>query len=327
MPGFITHHLFGIKILSNLPDNYLKDTIQKNLSSFKLGLQGPDIFFYYIPSLLKQGKNNIGSYMHSNKSNYFFKNSITMIDSLNNTQKEIVVSYLSGFLCHYFLDATCHPYIYYKSGYLTKYLEASNEYYASHRTLENNIDTLLLQKYKLKKNVEFKKESITNLSKKESDLICYLLSTVIKRTYKYNAVSPQLIKLVLRCMKYECIFLSDKKGSKKRMLIYLENKISNYNLLSSLIPSDSYTDHDDILNISHCIWNSPWNKAKYNSSFIDLFMLSLTCCSDALLLLNQYLLSITSSMINSNLLRREFLQFIGNNSYHTGLDCNIHSII
>ena len=51
MPGFTTHYIFGMKAYNDLPNNQLKRIIAKYRWLYQLGLQGPDMFFYYIPVL------------------------------------------------------------------------------------------------------------------------------------------------------------------------------------------------------------------------------------------------------------------------------------
>ena len=70
--------------------------------------------------------------------------------------KEMAVSYISGFLCHYILDSTMHPYIYDVAGY-DPYVPNSNEVNGAHTQLENLLDTWLIQYYKGKKSLKVRK--------------------------------------------------------------------------------------------------------------------------------------------------------------------------
>jgi hypothetical protein len=45
MPGFVTHHIFGINAFHGLPKGNAKDIIRKHNKAYSLGLQGPDLFF------------------------------------------------------------------------------------------------------------------------------------------------------------------------------------------------------------------------------------------------------------------------------------------
>ena len=50
MPGYVTHYIFGREVYHNLKNNSLKKNLYYNRAAYGLGLQGPDIFFYYLPS-------------------------------------------------------------------------------------------------------------------------------------------------------------------------------------------------------------------------------------------------------------------------------------
>ena len=49
MPGFTTHYLFGVDAYKKINNPKLKQKIGDNHCAFALGLQGPDVFFYYLP--------------------------------------------------------------------------------------------------------------------------------------------------------------------------------------------------------------------------------------------------------------------------------------
>ena len=48
MPGFVTHHIFGINAFHGLPKGNAKDIIRKHNKAYSIGLQGPDLFFYFL---------------------------------------------------------------------------------------------------------------------------------------------------------------------------------------------------------------------------------------------------------------------------------------
>ena len=48
MPGFVTHYLFGLDAYRQIHSESIRQNLHKNHSAFALGLQGPDIFFFYL---------------------------------------------------------------------------------------------------------------------------------------------------------------------------------------------------------------------------------------------------------------------------------------
>lgn len=104
MPTTYTHDLFGKKVYKKLPKE-LKEIIRENGDLYRIGLHGPDIFFY---QLLKGSVNQFGVQMHKEKACAFFEQGMAQIREKENRP---LLAYLLGFACHYLLDSTCHPYV------------------------------------------------------------------------------------------------------------------------------------------------------------------------------------------------------------------------
>lgn len=342
MPGFTTHYIFGITTYKRLANNYIKKIITKNISAYKLGLQGPDIFFYYLPGLFINPENSLGKIMHETRTNLFFENYLNEITNYQDNKLEVAYAYLSGFLCHYCLDTICHPYIYARTNY-SQSIESSkdnnkNIYHANHRSFETLIDSILLDRYTSKKPSEFKKESTINLDNTTKKIITSLLSNCINRTYsnlpkknlfissfnigKETQIKPNFIPKVIRFVQLESKFLA-KLSANKKMIEQIENRLLKCNLLSSLIPSDDFKDAFDALNISHNVWSSPWEVGiTHNDSFLNLTKKALKKCT---ILLNMFDSSIIDREIGQNRSSNkctditQILNEIGNLSYHSGL--------
>ena len=72
MPGFTTHYLFGLHAYKQLHSPALKKIIKDNPAAYSLGLQGPDLFFYFLPSYTIR-RRNIGSIAHTESTNKFLR--------------------------------------------------------------------------------------------------------------------------------------------------------------------------------------------------------------------------------------------------------------
>lgn len=109
MPGIIAHYLFGQKVLEKYPEK-IKNIIIDNKNLFDIGLQGPDILFYYKP--LKSNKiTKLGNNMHDEKGKLFFENALTILKTSNKEDYNKYLSYTLGFLCHFTFDSNAHGYI------------------------------------------------------------------------------------------------------------------------------------------------------------------------------------------------------------------------
>lgn len=107
MPSAYTHYRFGKEVLSCLPSRFRK-TIEQYMDLYHIGLHGPDILFYYHP-LTSNPINKTGYDMHDEYADQFFKETSELWKTSAN--QEALKAYLYGFVCHFTLDSTCHPYI------------------------------------------------------------------------------------------------------------------------------------------------------------------------------------------------------------------------
>lgn len=316
MPGFTTHYLFGINTYKSLKNDSLKKIIFDHHASFSLGLQGPDIFFYYLPSYAIH-ENNIGSVAHIEDTGRFLS---YLIESRNlfpdKKEAEIAQAYIMGFLGHYLLDCRCHPYIYYRTHYQGK----TPEYHGSHMNLEVDIDTELLSFYKNKLPSAFRQESTILLTRLEVRTIATILYYVYSMTYPDLKITYTAMRLAIRSMQAGTRFLYDPHGKKKVITRKIEALTTGYPILSPMMASDYLHFYTDPLNVLHREWHNPWDKTLTSTeSFFDLM--------DAAgeeyrqLLPRLYRLFLTKKHSEAEKLRlRNILKELGNYSYHSGLE-------
>ncbi|NCB91208.1 MAG: hypothetical protein EOM40_01350 [Clostridia bacterium] len=131
MPTTYTHDIFGKEIYKRLPED-LKQTVRQGKDLYRIGLHGPDIFFYYRP--IKKNKiNQIGPKMHREKASEFFQKGIQEFQTNPSSQ---LAAYLIGFACHFMLDSTCH-------GYINLFERKSG---ISHAEIETELDRYFMQR-------------------------------------------------------------------------------------------------------------------------------------------------------------------------------------
>ena len=107
MPAFYAHNRFGEKVAQKT-DGELNEIISKYYVQFQIGLQGPDIFFFYRP--WKSNRvSKYGYHLHEVSAASFFTHALTVVKEKGRDSREY--AYLLGFICHYILDSECHPYV------------------------------------------------------------------------------------------------------------------------------------------------------------------------------------------------------------------------
>ena len=206
MPGFTTHYILGMKAYNDMPQNNLKFIIAKYRWLYQLGLQGPDMFFYNLPVLRHRDHRNVGSYMHEHHVNDFFRCAFTRLSKIESRQqREEGLAFLCGFISHYIGDSICHPYVYGRIHYDAEHPTAAC--HGLHAKLENDIDALLLMKYKKKKPSQFNQAATICLNGMETQFISRFLSSCLndafyplssKNHYQVSPVEDPVWSLNLR---------------------------------------------------------------------------------------------------------------------------------
>ena len=322
MPGFTTHYIFGMKAYNDMPFTPLKHTIAKYRWLYQLGLQGPDMFFYNIPILRHRDYRNVGSYMHEHKVNAFFECCLRRIGTIRSRQQqEEAISYLAGFMNHYIADSICHPYVYGRIGYPVD--APTSMHHGMHAHLENELDAILLWKYKKKKPSEFNQTATICLNGQEIQFISHFLASCINETYypityRNNfQVTPAMVHRSIWALRCGCRTLSDKNGKKKFGIAQVESIFVNHPVASAKMVTDSVTDYRSSCNLNHEAWSNPWDPTRVSTaSFVDLFHETLDKCSRVYALLNS---AVTDNMPLDKQDLSPLLTELGNESYHSGL--------
>lgn len=322
MPGFTTHYIFGMKAYNDMPFTPLKHTIAKYRWLYQLGLQGPDMFFYNIPILRHRDYRNVGSYMHEHKVNGFFECCLRRIGTIRSRQQqEEAISYLAGFMNHYIADSICHPYVYGRIGYQVD--TPTSMHHGMHAHLENELDAILLWKYKKKKPSEFNQTATICLNGQEIQFISHFLASCINETYypityRNNfQVTPAMVHRSIWALRFGCRTLSDKTGKKKFGIAQVESIFVNHPVASAKMVTDSVTDYRSSCNLNHEAWSNPWDPTRVSTaSFVDLFHETLDKCSRVYELLNS---AVTDNVPLDKQDLSPLLTELGNESYHSGL--------
>lgn len=322
MPGFTTHYIFGMKAYNDMPNHSLKRIVAKYRWLYQLGLQGPDMFFYNIPVLRHRDYRNVGSYMHEYHVGAFFECCLTHINEISSKQqKEEAIAYFAGFLNHYIADYICHPFVYGRIGYDNDNPAAKHP--GSHAALENELDAILLKRYKKKKPSEFNQTASICLNGQELQFISHFLSDCINETYyplsyKNNyRITPATVHRSIWALRFGCRTLSDKSGRKKNSIEFVESLFLKNPIASAKVVTDTITDYRKSCNLDHEVWCNPWDRSMASDiSFIDLFHRTLAKCNQVYYLLNACITG--PSPMNPDDMSA-LLSELGNYSYHSGL--------
>lgn len=110
MPAIITHDFFGRDVYGSL--FRLIGGSKDEADAFLLGNQGPDPLFYAAIDPLVARYHTLGHAMHAERPALLLAELKRSIGLLQPDERPVARAYALGFLCHYTLDSTVHPFVY-----------------------------------------------------------------------------------------------------------------------------------------------------------------------------------------------------------------------
>ena len=132
MPSTYAHRRFGANVLEHLPDE-LRAQLEQNRELYDIGLHGPDLLFYY-----HAAKSNpvgaLGNAMHEKPGRVFFDRARRVVHC--EADRDAALAYALGFVCHFALDSTCHPYV----------EQFTRESGVTHCEIETEFDNMLMRR-------------------------------------------------------------------------------------------------------------------------------------------------------------------------------------
>ena len=146
MPSTVTHAYFSLDVYDKL-DNKTKRILKNNTSDLKVYAQGPDPLYFYnlmIPIVGRNIRKTFPRKLHDTKTKDFL---ITLVNEIKEQKLEknsYVMSMLYGYITHYVLDSTIHPYIIYKTGIYDKNIEKTRKYRSVHLDMELYLDGYMI---------------------------------------------------------------------------------------------------------------------------------------------------------------------------------------
>ncbi len=312
MPATITHAYFVKDVIDILPDD-----IKNNLNlcrSMMFGQSTDSLMFYNLFSLLPGKKiRDFQGFFHNNNTQDFFINLLRYIKD-NNIHDIDTYSFLVGFICHYALDSTIHPFIIYKTGIFDKNNRFTYKYNNVHAFMEAFIDNDMVYRREKTNPYKFNIGSFCFDTKPFSKDLNNTIDFSFYNTYKLNDMNKIYYKSIKQ-MKYSLeLFRRDPYGIKKFMYKLLDTFTTKRTYRFEAISYHyNLEDRHDYLNLDHRMWRNP---TTYNmtstESFPDLYFKAIKKAKVMVCASFDYL-------DNKGI---ELEKVFDNTSYVTGLNCN-----
>lgn len=198
MPDLTTHYLFGETVYPNLNED-VQNVIDNHRNVFNVGLQGPDLLFFHnvikSPFINKSPLPKIGSRMHTELIKDVLNYMKLYIGTLESpsTEHDILSSYYIGYVCHYFLDKTVHPYVYYLVEKIHNKFPKQTEL-SIHVKVESEIDVILYKHFKNLKITQFPVKDILTVSTLEKNIIGKMYSDMIRELFNTEVSVADVMK-------------------------------------------------------------------------------------------------------------------------------------
>ena len=285
------HHHFGREVFSSLNTDIQRELIE---APYTFAQYGPDPWFTYRPWQRREGR---GRRMHTTKTGAFLL-ALARRARDGGARREMF-SYLAGFLCHYALDSTTHPYIIWQTTetWPTK---------RAHRDLEHALDLLLLQREGITEgnhrltDAHFPKLKLPSSMRNDLD-------AAYREVYGWEGAWSALNKCFPR---YRMLFR------------IMEMPRSLLTLLTDLFPTDGMKSlpharcgflNRDVENLEHQAWHEPYSREITSTeSFPDLYE---KAKAEAVRMITD-----CYAYLRGNITEEELAKSLGNRSYLSGLD-------
>lgn len=270
MPSILTHALFAEDVYQQVTSNKIVEMIKKNQSLFYMGSSGPDFLFFYhaLPweSYKDHTLNKLGSMVHASHVDDFYEEAIRCIQQQKHKEiQERMFVYLLGHLCHWALDKTAHPYIYYRTG------NCKGQSASYHHRLEAMIDTKMLAMKKQCSVKEFPTYDIVKTDREILQAIARIYVPVAKKVFDTQLKVSQ-IKESLQSWYDVLKLFHDPKDQKYKFLKFWEERLHRKWKFSGYIIRSHEGNELDIFNESHQVWKHPCDDTlQFTTSFLDLY--------------------------------------------------------
>ena len=302
MPDFYMHAKFAKEIASEL-------SLEVDNAALLLGAQGPDPFYYKVMGKQTRDYRYYADRLHDTDT----QKSLSLFTEYvkKHHDNTALLSFYIGYLCHYALDVTVHPYIYHHVGVYDEGNPDTHSWRGLHLRFERAVDIKLIENdhkipaYKLRLHALLPKYN-------KEPAIEEAINHIITKTFNTDPLLSYTTasKAMKRTLKW---MVHDRFGLKR--LLY--KGIDRFNHTTDLFLQDLSLHANpvsfDYLNTTHQPWYHPMTNEKSTASIFDLYDQANGFVHDILDKVIPYIMgkgTVDLSTIFTNL------------SYNTGIDCD-----
>ena len=275
MPAILTHDLFGRGVLEDATA-LLNLRTPAERDAFLLGNQGPDPLFYLVIDPLMHKWSPLGGALHQASGATVLLAMREAALRLEGRERSIGRAYVAGFACHWLLDSTVHPFVYWwQNGLISAGVEGLDESSASrvHAEIERDLDEMVLfattgrtvERWRPhERALAASREALAAVDK----IYFYAALWIFER-----AVDPRTFSTAVREFRLVQRVFDSPSGKKREVLGTVERLATRapFSLVRSMSHRARPEDTSDFDNRDHGAWENPFTHEVSNASFWDLY--------------------------------------------------------
>ncbi|MCB6560952.1 zinc dependent phospholipase C family protein [Gordonibacter urolithinfaciens] len=272
MPALITHDFFGQDVYDHIFRNV--GGTRDEAEAFLLGNQGPDPLFYAVADPRLHEHNRLGNVMHSEKPSELIKAFKDSLGILDDDELPVGRAYAFGFLCHYTLDSTMHPLVFFHEYLLTDAGEpglSRDDAHEVHAVIESELDELVLFEKRGETVATFQPwREILQASDFALGAVSKMYSYAALTVYGRIVPRDLFARSVRNFRRVQRLFYS-KTGAKRALLGRIEGLVRPYSFYQSMSHRPVALTESIYDNRAHEAWENPYTGEVSTASFWDLY--------------------------------------------------------
>ncbi len=278
MPAFVSHYIHAKSVEDKIKE--FDPSLKFSETAYNYGAQGPDFLFSHKVWLTLIGGDNLnelGSALHRCNTSEFFSMMKYYVEN-EDCDKDVVKSFIYGFLCHYALDRNTHPMIYAVQAQYTKAYGMENAIpFSIHNIIEYNIDTMLLKsEMGISDGRAFNNSTVIPRDEYVIGEMSKLMAYVVPRTVGHQATVEDYEDAFNHMILTQKI-LYDPKGIKRGLLGIPQKPLLKVigPMLVGMLRQKKCDSDWDYMNLTHKEWSMVYApERKSTASFMDLYKIA-----------------------------------------------------
>lgn len=239
----------------------LTDAILAHPHAFYTGMQGPDLFLFYLPAAFYRRR--LSKVLHTEETAKLLCRLFAHAHKFRGEDRRRALAYVSGFLGHYLLDSHTHAFVYARAG-----IGQSADSFYKHNALEADLNRLAVRRSLNCRLADLPRPRSYKLCSGEQRILSQLLSGALQEVYRIRC-SPEKVYRALWSVNFCTQLLYDPSGNKAKFAQIIERPLGD-RYLSPLFLGESHF-YADPANLLHRAWRDPYTGRMSHASFFQLY--------------------------------------------------------